>query len=237
MNKSINPSEFTSCFERALCILHNWQIDSSNEPWLTAAEISKRLREVWGLSCHWRTISTELDKDKTLVARRKRNHRWQYFILEKGKEIVGRTENLVTLIDPKNAVQHTSTLHDHLETLEGRIHICDPYLDSSTLEHLDSCSKDTEILLLTHNIQDTGRLRQLILAYPATGKRIEVKKTQKATLHDRYIIDKKNMFVLGTSLNGYGKKECFVIKVGQDIRKLTLDSFKGHWDKALVWPQ
>ncbi len=231
--KKIDPTGFDSELKQALCILAN-----NTEPteWLTCADISRLLRQDWGINIHWRTIWATFDKNRTLVTRRKRGHKWHYAILAKGREILKASDNKVTVIDPKNAIQHLRSFHDQLSELKGCIYICDPYLDASTLEHLDSCAEGTYISLLTHNIQDSGRLRQLISAFPSTKRKIEVRKTKKAVIHDRYIIDKKGMLILGTSLNGFGKKQCFIISVGQDIRSTMLDSFKRHWSEAVPWP-
>lgn len=231
--KKVDPRNFDSELQQALCILANGS--STSEP-LTTAEISRILREEWGVNLHWRTISAAFDKNRALVTRKKRKHKWHYSILAKGQESLNFSDSKVTLIDPKNAIQHVKSLHDQLLELKGNIHICDPYLDAVTLEHLDSCAEGANLFLLTHNIQDTGRLRQLLSAFQSTKKRIEVRKTKKAVIHDRYIIDKKGMLILGTSLNGFGKKQCFVISAGQDIRATMLESFKAHWDKAEVWP-
>lgn len=231
--KLLDPTVFDTELQQALCILAN---NVNSDEWLTTADVARILRESWGIDLHWRTIGAAFDKNKVLVTRRKRKHKWQYSILAKGNDALSVSDSKVTVIDPKNAVQHLKTLHDELSVLKGNIYICDPYLDAATLEHLDSCAEGTNLFLLTHNIQDTGRLRQLLSAYPSTKKRIEIRKTKKAVIHDRYIIDKKDMLILGTSLNGYGKKQCFIITAGQDIRSTMLESFKMHWDDALQWP-
>lgn len=232
--KKIDPRNFDTELQQALCILANNL--SSSEP-LTTAEISRVLREEWGLNLHWRSISAAFDKNKNLVTRRKRKHKWHYSILTEGHEALNISVSKVTVIDPKNAIQHVKSLHDQLMELKGNIYICDPYLDAVTLEHLDSCAEGTNLFLLTHNIQDTGRLRQLLSASSSTKKKIEIRKTKKAIIHDRYIVDKKGMLILGASLNGFGKKQCFIISAGQDIRSTMLDSFKAHWNKADAWPE
>lgn len=231
--KLLDPTVFDTELQQALCILAN---NTNSDEWLSTADVARVLRDTWGVDLHWRTVGALFDKNKALVTRRKRKHKWQYSILAKGNDALAVSDSKVTVIDPKNAVQHLMTLHDQLSVLKGNIYICDPYLDAATLEHLDSCAEGTSLFLLTHNIQDSGRLRQLLLAYPNTKKRIEVRKTKKATIHDRYIIDKKDMLILGTSLNGYGKKQCFIISAGQDIRATMLTSFKTNWDEALSWP-
>lgn len=231
--KRVDPKNFDTAIQQSLCILAN---NSESTEGLTTAAISRLLSEEWGVKVHWRTIDAAFDRNRNLVTRRKRKHKWHYTILDKGLEALSSSDSKITVIDPKNAIQHIRSLHDQLAELSGNIYICDPYLDAATLEHLDSCCEGTNVLLLTHNIQDTGRLRQLISAFPTTKKRIEIRKTKKAVIHDRYIIDKKGMLILGTSLNGFGKKQCFVISVGQDFRSTMLDSFMGLWADADAWP-
>ncbi len=55
-------------------------------------------------------------------------------------------------------------------------------------------------------------------------------------LHDRYIIDDSIMVILGTSLNGFGKKQCFVIQTGQDLRSVLIPVFDGAWNSGIIWP-
>ena len=65
---------------------------------------------------------------------------------------------------------------------------------------------------------------------------IEVRVALKPDLHDRYIIDADSMLILGTSLNGFGKKQSFITKAGQDIRQTVLKEFRAKWNGATPWP-
>ena len=225
-----DPTEFSEPIDQALCVLHE-------ESMLTTAEVSRKLHDEHGINVHWRTIEAAFGKNKKLVSRRKRDHKWRYSILAEGKDRFNGTAadpTQISFVDPAKAVQNVVTLHDTLSGMSGRVRVCDPYLDAASIEHLDSCK--AEVQYLTHNIRDSGRLRQLLTAYKKPGRSIEVRKIGKNVLHDRYIIDKNTMLILGTSLNGFGKKHSFMIRGGRDIRATMLKAFDGHWNAAKAWP-
>jgi hypothetical protein len=227
-----DPKHFETALEKALCVL---DAQTAGEG-VDAATISRILHDTHGENCHWRTVGSALNQARDLASRRKKDKRWRYTILEKGRQQIRRAgAGQVILVEPSKAVQNVMSLHDTLATLQGTLKICDPYLDAATIEHLDSCGAQN-IRLLTHNIHDTGRLRSLLSAFSVAGRTLEVRKTSKAVLHDRYMIDKTKMLILGTSLNGFGKKECFVIAAGQDVKAAMVPIFDSHWSAATVWP-
>jgi hypothetical protein len=41
--------------------------------------------------------------------------------------------------------------------------------------------------------------------------------------------------ILGTSLNGFGKKQGFVVEAGQDVRGVVGHAFDIEWSGATVW--
>jgi len=229
-----DPHDYHGNLEKAIAVLANRNTGAAR--WMTSAEISRTLREEHGIQIHWRSLGTVLHKQPDLVARRKRNHRWQYSALRAGTDKLESKEPPVVLVEPLKGVQNVVTLHDILASLRGAVSVCDPYADSATIEHLDSCSQSSGIRLLTHNITDSGRLRRHLAAFSKSGRALEVRRTPKASIHDRYVIDRNGMIIMGTSLNGFGKKESFLIKAGQDIRHSTLSAFNRHWSTATVWP-
>ncbi|MEO1119099.1 MAG: hypothetical protein AAFX75_14560 [Pseudomonadota bacterium] len=225
-----DPTNFSDPIDQALCILHT-------ESMLTPAEVSRKLLDDHGVNVHWKTIDAAFRKNKSFVTRRKKNHKFRYSILADGKERINAVTTAsteISFVDPTKAVQNVVTLHDTLSAMSGRVRVCDPYLDATSIEHLDSCAND--IQYLTHNISDSGLLRQLIAAYKNPTRSIEVRRTGKNVLHDRYIIDKGSMLILGTSLNGFGKKHSFMIRGGRDIRTTMLKAFDQNWHVATQWP-
>jgi hypothetical protein len=230
----MQPSGFESDLEKVLCVLGLEK--DSGDGFLSAADIANILRERHRENIHWRTVATILDKNPKLASRRKRRNVRQYSILEKGLATLGNTEAAVRLIDPAKALESVVSFHKFLGTLKGVIRLCDPYLDNSTIEHLDACTSVREVRFLTHNITDSGALRRLVNAFDAPTRKLFVRKTAKSVLHDRYLLEDSSMRILGTSLNGLGKKECFVIKAGDDMRATMLSVFDKRWNEGQPWP-
>lgn len=209
---------------------------SGPTPWVSAAEISKTLRDEYGIRLHWRTVETLLSQDRKLADRRKRRGRWEFAVMKLGEDLLNSADAPIVVVDPTRAVQAVVTLQSFLSALRGTIRLCDPYLDSTTIEHLDACQADAKIQLLTQNIKDTGALRRLVAAAATQGRSLAIRVAPTAPLHDRYIIDDGTMLILGTSLNGFGKKQCFVTKAGPDIRAMVIAIFDATWAAARPWP-
>jgi hypothetical protein len=152
-----------------------------------------------------------------------------------GRSLVAGAAEPIRLVDPAKAVTATLSLHVFLGGLKHPIRVCDPYMDTTTLEHLDACPPGAEIRLLTKNVTDTGPLRRVIAAASQT-RRLHVRIAASGALHDRYIIDPTSLLILGASLNGFGKRQCFVIKAGPDIREIVEKAFDVLWAPAKPWP-
>jgi len=43
------------------------------------------------------------------------------------------------------------------------------------------------------------------------------------------------MYIIGTSLNGLGKKQAFVIRAGQDFRTTMIGAFDSLWVVSNPW--
>lgn len=226
------PQTFSDDLERILAVLHNAKLAGTQ--WQTAVQISGSLRDECGISLHWRTIQTVLMGSREFVDRRKRQHRWHFTILTAGERLISETSEPITLIEPKKALQAVISLHKLFSNLNGTVRICDPYLDPATIEHLDACA-DVQIRLLTKNVRKASQLRRLISAFQGGKRHLEIRIASHGSLHDRYILDDSSMLILGTSLNGFGKKQCFVVKAGNGIRNVVLSDFDSKWQSATNW--
>lgn len=208
---------------------------SNGSSWISSLDISRELLLEYNLNIHWRTIDKILSGRMDLVKRRKKDKRWVYTLLAAGDSLVSYTETAIILVDPGEAVEAVVSLHGILGSFNGDIRICDPYLDEVTIQHLDACPSSSTIMLLTSNIRDSGKLRRTLSATQMTGHNIDIRQDAQRNLHDRYVIDDDSMLLLGTSLNGFGKKQHFVTKCGDDIRRLTLEDFNSRWAAANHW--
>jgi hypothetical protein len=231
----LDPHTFDDELLQLLAVLFNQKyIDKS--VWLTGSELSRRLRDDHGIGLHWRTIENMLFADKTRVARRRRVRQWQFSILKPGEELLGAAQSSILFIDPAQSFKATLSLHDFFSKLKGTIRVCDAYLDNTTLEHLHALDKSVTIQLLTKNVESSGTLPRLLAAWKTEGRTLEVRVANSAPLHDRYIIDDTAMLILGTSLNGFGKKQCFIIQTGPDVRAALVPVFDNLWNSAVPWP-
>lgn len=229
----IDPRVFDDNLQRVLAvILIKKQLGIQ---WISSLEISQTLRDEFGLQIHWKTIDSILRATNNFVHRRKRKLRWEYFLLSEGENKVAHAPSAIVVVDPTNALQAVISLHDFLANLSNPIQICDPYLDATSLEHIASCPKTATINILTKNIKDSGKFRQLLSAAQTEGRTWIIRVASAPVLHDRYIIDSNSMLILGTSLNGFGKKQCFIIKTGEDIRKVMQIEFLNLWNSATAW--
>ena len=232
--RPLDPSAFADDVARILVVLHNAK--ASGVERMSALQISETFNVDHGLHLHWRTVNKALLANPNLADRRKRNGRWLFGLLRPGEERIAAPPSTVTFVDPAKAVQAVLTLQDLLGKSCGVVRVCDPYLDNVTLQHLDSCTAATEIRVLTTNVRDSGALPTLYAAFHSQSRNLQVRVIGANVLHDRYIIDATRMEILGTSLNGFGKKQCFVIEAGTDMRAAMLPIFDGHWASASPWP-
>lgn len=228
---TVNPNSFDGPLLQALAVLLIHKPE-----WLTAAAISQTLRDDFGLGVHWKTIQTALSDNRQSAARRKRSRQWEFSILKPGEQLLGAAQSSILFIKPEEAFKATLSLHQFFSSLKGTVRLCDAYLDNITLEHLHALDKSVSVRLLTKNVKDSGgALRRLLAAWATEGRKLEIRVGSAAPLHDRYIIDDSIMVILGTSLNSFGKKQCFVIQTGPDLRTVVLSAFDNLWNTATGW--
>lgn len=228
------PGDFEEPLQQVLALLSNSK--SAGVGWLTASKMSASLLNDHGISLNWKTIEKILSENPKLAARHKKDKKWEFTITNPGQEQVSSGNNPILFVDPMKAVKAVLSLHEFFQDLKGSVRVCDPYLDLVTVQHLEVFTNATVIRLLTHKVSDTPTLRLAVTALGSQGRQVEIRKPAADVLHDRYVIDDTSMLILGTSLNSFGKKQCFVIKAGQDIRTALLNNFNQLWNAATVWP-
>ena len=236
MDQRIDPREFDEPLEQVLATLWNAAQDGDHAAWRSGVDISRALLEDSGISVHWRTVDSLLRRHATLAKRRKRQRRWEYTLLAEGEELVGRARGSISLVDPAQSLQATIRLHELLGELVGTVRVCDPYTDAVTLEQLDACDSSLDVKLLTQTVRDSGKLRRLVGAARRDFAGFEIRTAPQKNLHDRYVIDDDSMIILGSSLNGFGKKQSFIIRVGADFRTGMLVQFEQLWLAGRSWP-
>lgn len=125
-----------------------------------------------------------------------------------------------------------------LSNLQGLIRICDPYLGIRSLDSLDSIPPVRPVRFLTLNTTDSqrklsGALRDFSTEHP----KVEFRRAPTPSdIHDRYVITKSELLILGHGLKDIGGKESFMILLRRDIAADLIDeiisAFDSRWNAA-----
>lgn len=217
---------------QALWTLHAGQA-RADVPMMTPSEISAVLRDVYGIALARQRIEGLLAHEGQAVVKRKKDRKRAYQIMQAGIAEVEGISASVLLIQPDRALTSLRETETILGTLSGTVKICDPYVDGRTLDLLVECRGVTAIELLTMNVNNRSKMKRDARAFVQQyGIPLEVRVVGQRVLHDRYVIDEDGMLLFGTSLNGLGFKQSFVVALGEDIRDSVEVTFDSYWKAA-----
>ena len=149
------------------------------------------------------------------------------------KEVIKEYEPelLASLISEKNqfffpqgdSYKGKMAVLDIMKEAEDSIVIIDPYLDETIFKYIEHIDTKIKIKLITSKIQ--GLFIDFLNDLKNLGKEIDTR--QSKSCHDRYIIlDGKEIWHLGTSINSIGKGAFQINKVVD--KKATSDIFKNY---------
>ncbi len=146
------------------------------------------------------------------------------------QEVLGSTPRAI-FVDPQNAIERVREVETIFAGLQGTVRICDPYVDPVTLTYVAECTSAHEVRLLTVNVnKDRAFRRDLKIVGRQLGVSVLVKQAPRGLLHDRYVIHDDGMLLFGTSLNGLGLKQSFVVALGEDIHATLTKEFDRIWN-------
>ena len=229
-----DPRRFPDELSRILCVL-DLAGSGGRDSWLRTSEISTRLVEDFGIAINVRRAFAVLSDNPNLAARRKRAGQWQFRILYEGRRKIEAPSEAVVLVNPSQPIPATIELHGFLSRLLGTVRVCDPYLDPTTIAHLDSCKAGVKVKVLTDRVHEEATVRVALTQFARNGRSVEVKRCGGGKLHDRFIIDDRAVFYLGTSLNSFGKTYSAIFELGSSIRSALLRQFDDEWQTAKAW--
>jgi len=205
-------------------------VDQMNSP-----DIARVLCKACEVSVTRQAVEAGLKNAGDLVHREKKGGSVSYTIMKKGRDALeGAAGSHVLLIEPESALKGIRAVEDLMGGLAGDVSICDPYVDPKTVDYLDLIPAGTPVRLLTQTVQRERPLVRDLEAARKQGLDVEVRVVPSAQLHDRYIIAGKVMYLFGQSLNGIGKKQTFVVRLGEDTRSAVLKLFDHRWASAKV---
>ena len=203
-------------------------------PMLSAAEVSRVLRDVYGVMIPWQRVDALLVKEKgNAVAQRRKKGRRAFQIMQAGVHDLVAAAQTAIFIDPGQALTKIRQVESILAELNGVVRVCDPYIDGRTLDFLAECSSATEVRLLTATIQKPNPFKRDLAAFRQQHHvTLGVREVGGGLLHDRYVIHDDGMILFGTSLNSIGRKQSFIVALGEDLRASVTPAFDGHWGNA-----
>jgi hypothetical protein len=200
---------------------------------MTPAEISTVLRDVYSIDLPRQRVESILSRESGTVAKRKKNRRKAYQLMGTGSKELDKIGTAVTFIEPTQAFSRLREVHAILGSVTGDLRVCDPYVEMRTLDMLAQCQKADSIQLLTVNVKQPAGFKQATKAFATEhGIQLKVRTLPQGVLHDRFLIHDRGMLMFGTSFNGLGLKQSFVVALGKDIRASVLGTFEVDWQRA-----
>jgi hypothetical protein len=120
-----------------------------------------------------------------------------------------------------------------LRSTVNNIIIVDPYIDDTIFDYIEIIDQGLEIKILT-----STKIKKIVcqLFQNIKNIRTNIQARQLDVFHDRYIIiDEKEIWHLGTSLNFLGKKAFQIDRlVTEEESKKILNDFNNWWQKGKV---
>jgi hypothetical protein len=227
-----DPNTFSDDRLRVLWVLAAAK-DDPDLAFMTPAQISDILCDREGIHLPRQRVAGILQKERGTVARRRRQGRYRYKIMRQGIEEIAPASLSSLYVDPEKALTQIRKMEEILASLKGDLRICDPYIENKTIDFIAECKSASSIKLLTSNVLKDTKLRRDFAAYDKEyTSKLEIRISLNSVLHDRYILHADGMLLMGASLNGFAKKQSFVVSLGRDIRAATEVAFNRVWASA-----
>ncbi|MFC1753567.1 hypothetical protein ACFL96_09280 [Thermoproteota archaeon] len=235
IKKYPDPHAYKSVWEKALWTLEVVANELGLER-LTCSEIAQFLTDVVEIDTSQQAVHMAMRRLKRGFVNKKGS---TYKLMEKGRKTIVKTQlkNEIHIQPGKPYSSKNILTKEVLSTIKGDLRICDPYVGARVLDLLVSLSKSHKIRILTCNIEDKpkGVFQRALKDLIDEGYDIEVRIYQKSELHDRYLIDDHNLWVVGHSIKDIGGKECFVYCGGPDLRSSSLEMYNRRWKVSKVY--
>ncbi|MBY0376683.1 hypothetical protein K2P96_01790 [Patescibacteria group bacterium] len=167
-----------------------------------------------------------------------------YKLMTKGEREAEKVLNVssglaVLRIEAGQPRQARLKLSEILKSLNGVVRICDPFYGVGTLDSLDLISKNCDVKFISQKTNESATsISSAIKYFYKERPRTELRIAQPGLLiHDRYIITKDQIMILGHGVKDIGNKESFVIvldrKLVPDLISELIVLFDKEWSKAI----
>lgn len=211
---------------------------------LSAEHISACL-ETAGVALKKIAVVRALASARSYVSSSRNDGEVFYKLMTKGKRIA--RDNLQRGCISVVRIEHNQPRTARLElkkvfsALSGVVRICDPYYGIRTLDSLDCLSKTCTVKFLTQKTNEAGRkLTGALKDFKKERPNTEIRIASKASgIHDRYVVTRTDLLILGHGLKDIGGKESFLVKLDSrltpDLVNETISAFESRWKLATTF--
>jgi len=234
---------FQKPLERALWVL--WVVkDKLKISRLKADQIAYIIVHAKEVSLSAKSITNAFKRAEGKIHTYKESTGTFYEIMKAGKDhlVAEAGEDFVNIyyFEPGKRYQSKSILANNILTgLKGELKIVDPYCDIRTLDVLSRAdARDVKFLTRLENLSERnqGRFQRELQDLKTECPDMEFRNYSKSEIHDRYIISRDRLIILGYSLKDLGAKESFAIildkKTACDIFDALVGTFNRRWKVA-----
>jgi hypothetical protein len=189
------------------------------------------------------SISKALARAKNRVSAAKNEDGETFYkLMTKGKreiaDVLGGESMSIVRIEGNQPRTARIRLGEVLSKLRGEVRICDPYYGIRTFDSLDYIPNKCRVRFLTMKTNETGRkLSGALRDFKKEKSNVEFRLVASPQdLHDRYVVNKDILLLLGHGLKDIGGKESFMIRLNKElIPDLIIEvtkTFDAHWNTA-----
>ena len=189
----------------------------------TRKEIQNRIFDSWKSNPSNLTMTLKLKSIKKILIKKKKG--W----IQRSPSIKKEEDIQVYYFEPGKPRTSRKDFVKILDELKGDIKICDPYLNKDTLEALEKL-KNAKVKFLTSSKKLNLKVStQDLKDFKVENRDVEIKGFPHDHLHDRYILVKDRLFLLGHGFS-VRNKESFVIELPEKFSKDLIQSLSTTFD-------
>lgn len=203
---------------------------------LTAEHIEACLENA-GVNLSKKSISKSLSRARDRVKAMAVGPDIYYKIMTKGEiaaeHLLAKGDISLVYISAGTPRTSRRELEGILLSLTGNILICDPYYGHKTFDSLDKIPKACSVKFLSQKTSESGsRLNRTVRAFKKEYPNVELRiADNNAKIHDRFIIDRHSIFVIGHGLKDIGESDSFIIKHDKSVAKDLIQVISSRFDQ------
>jgi hypothetical protein len=204
------------------CINNLWK-EKFFEEFKSLSEIEDEINKKWKVTPSNLLMTLKLKSVRKFLIGKNKKWKQRFPFIE--------NKNELEILHFESGKPRTSrkTFLDLIKSIEGDIKICDPYLTEDTLDALEIMKK-AKIKFLTSGLRNNIKVStQDLQSFKAENSFVEIKGINSDCLHDRYILTKNTLYLLGQGFS-IRKKESFVIILPEKFSKDLIQSLSSQFD-------